>query len=57
MLGLNPVCGVEPSFWKNLALFPLRFIRDQVDINRQTALSTETALSRTAYASGAQFDL
>jgi len=55
MLGMNPSAGVEPSFWKNLALFPLRFIRDQVDINRQTALSTETALSRTAFASGANF--
>ena len=52
---MNPSAGVEPSFWKNLALFPLRFIRDQVDINRQTALSTETALSRTAFASGSTF--
>ena len=55
LTGLNPGIGVEQSFWKNLALFPLRFIRDMTTMNRNNVLTTEGALSRTAYASGAQF--
>lgn len=45
--------GTADSFAKNLAMFPLRFLRDTANTNRQTALNAAGAMSLPALAAGA----
>lgn len=45
--------GENSGDWKkDIAMFPLRFIRDQIQTNRQTALTASAAMGPQAFASG-----
>ena len=46
MIGWN-----QGDFTKDIAMFPLRFLREQINTNRQTALTSGAALGRLSYAS------
>lgn len=41
---LSGVGGKDDNFMDNLLMFPLRFMRDQMNTNRQTALTSNTAM-------------